>query len=171
MVDTETKNYIEKAIRAAILQDRRRVPMHTHNGVDSMLIPAANLPSATAGIAVGGLYLSTTANNPSVDLGYGTWTAYGAGYALVGYKSGDSNFGTLGGTVGAATVTLSTNEIPSHNHGIIIGQTGSGNPSINSSTGHSIGSYDSTYISNTGGGAAHNNIQPSIVVNIWERTA
>lgn len=67
-------------------------------------------------VQVGGLYLSTTDTDPATTLGYGTWTAFGAGYALVGVG------GTLGlaaeGTTGATTVTLSAAQIPAHAHSI-----------------------------------------------------
>lgn len=69
-----------------------------------------------------------------------------------GYKSGDSNFGTLGGTLGAATHTLTTSELPTDT----IVHTGSIAQAITSS---------GFVTQNTGGGNAHNNIQPSLTVN------
>lgn len=51
---------------------------------------------------VGSVYTSYVATNPATLLGYGTWTQIEAKF-LVGYKSGDADFGTLGATGGAKT--------------------------------------------------------------------
>lgn len=49
--------------------------------------------------------------NPNIILGFGTWVAVEA-VVIVGYKSGDTEFGTAGGTGGSKTRTLNANEIP-----------------------------------------------------------
>lgn len=85
-----------------------------------------------------------------------------------GYKSGDTNFGTLGGTVGEATHTLTITEMPSHDHSVSPFYTAAG-----SSTGVSGGaSTPNLYTRSglTGGGGAHNNIQPSLTVNFIIKT-
>jgi microcystin-dependent protein len=68
---------------------------------------------------------------------------------------------TLGGNAGAETHTLTTNEIPSHTHThkrkyVTGGTTLGGDP-------NNLNSYTDTSGS-TGGGAAHNNVQPSLAV-------
>lgn len=67
---------------------------------------------------VGAVYVNVTGVNPATELGYGTWTAIGAGRALVGFASGDPEFGTLEGTPGATTVTPtgSTQTVSDHTH-------------------------------------------------------
>lgn len=60
---------------------------------------------------VGSIYMSTASTSPATLFGVGTWTAI-AGQFLIGV---DGTY-TAGSTGGAATKTLSTGEIPSHNH-------------------------------------------------------
>ena len=71
-----------------------------------------------AQIAVGDLYFSVDATDPSSKLGYGTWVAYAAGRAIVGV--GDSGAGgsawAAGEVKGTDTHALSAAELPSHQH-------------------------------------------------------
>ncbi len=70
----------------------------------------------------------------------------------------------LGGNSGAETHTLSTSEIPAHNHDILNDQSGGSfaTPSIVKGN----GAYYNTYTTeNTGGGGSHNNVQPTIAVS------
>lgn len=89
----------------------------------------------------------------------------------VGYDSTQTEFDTLGETGGEKTHTLTTQEIPSHNHeglssstgtAIGTGQYGTANQFYIPSGGFATGSIK---IGNTGGGEAHNNLQPYIVLN------
>lgn len=72
---------------------------------------------------------------------------------------------TLGAVGGAQNHTLGAGEIPAHNHPLGVGgpQTGGGG-SINYWQGTGPASGSST-MNNTGGGGAHNNTQPTIVMN------
>jgi microcystin-dependent protein len=65
---------------------------------------------------VGSIYINNTAADPNVFMGFGTWVAFGSGRVLVGLDSGQAEFDTLDKTGGAKTHTLTTAEIPSHNH-------------------------------------------------------
>jgi hypothetical protein len=126
---------------------------------------------------VGSIYTSVVATNPATLLGVGTWAAFGAGKVMVGIDSGDTDFDTAEETGGAKTHTLTTNEIPAHKHY----QENSGGsstvtwapfqPAGNSRYSDGGGQDTSRAVGNTGGGAAHNNIQPYIVVYMWKRTA
>jgi hypothetical protein len=112
----------------------------------------------------------------------GTWEFYGAGRVLVA-KSSDTEFDTIGKTGGEKTHTLTVAEMPSHNHSV--SGTYTDNPFYvkyqNDTTYY--GYYDDTngglgkYLSvansvaSQGGGGAHNNLQPYIVVYRYRRTA
>ncbi len=132
---------------------------------------------------VGSIYYNAeVATNPATLLGFGTWEAYAAGRVPVG-KAGSGTFDTLGATGGAETHTLSENEMPSHYHDSIHGHA-SGTSRPNSFTGISgnVGgsnfgggttddAWGTSQTKTKGGGAAHNNLQPYIVVYMWKRTA
>lgn len=102
---------------------------------------------------IGTVYTNATVStNPAALLGFGTWVSIGDGLVMVNYKSGDSDFGTLGATGGEKTHTLSTTEIPAHNHSASSSATSTG--SISSAGVHTHGT-DPTYwgghLTNTGG--------------------
>ena len=127
---------------------------------------------------VGAIFTSSNSTNPSTLFG-GTWEAYGAGRVLVG-KASSGTFATAGATGGSETHTLTVAQMPSHTHtqdphshtipsaesGADFATTrpgGYGNTLTTSST--------TATNQNTGGGEAHNNLQPYIVVYMWRRTA
>lgn len=121
---------------------------------------------------VGAIYYATVSTNPATLLGFGTWTAYGAGRVIVG-KAAAGTFATAGATGGAETHTLTIAEMPSHNHPALYGSSAGGNyarATPNTSTDANSPTTNDT-VKNTGGGGAHNNLQPYIVAYIWERTA
>lgn len=124
---------------------------------------------------VGSIYMSVNNVNPSTLFG-GTWERIQDKFLL---SAGDTY--TAGDTGGAATVTLTSSQIPSHTHNF--------GKSVPSSTaawygedGGSIGGTTGTYVyakrgttstitatQNTGGGQAHNNMPPYLVVYVWKR--
>jgi hypothetical protein len=134
---------------------------------------------------VGAVYISVTGTNPSTELGYGTWSSFGAGRVLVGFDSTQTEFDTVEETGGAKTVTLPEDEMPSHTH-IQNSHTHTatnGLNTISNTTTTTLGAVRVTGASsttsgattatnqNTGGGQPHNNLQPYIVVYMWKRTA
>ena len=82
-------------------------------------------------------------------------------------KSASGTFANLGTKTGAETVTLNINQIPSHNHSYTKtnGSAASDFDRTFQSTGVVSISQVSATSGNTGGGQAHNNIQPSLVQN------
>lgn len=122
---------------------------------------------------VGSIYISVTSTNPGTLFG-GTWSAFGAGRALVGIDAGQTEFDTVEETGGSKTHTLTSSEMPAHVHqqqvmtnsGVAAGVYGA-TPNVNGSAPLAAG-FDTQ---STGGGGAHNNLQPYIVVYMWKRTA
>lgn len=149
---------------------------HTQNGEHI----AANVwselkSSALAAIyPVGCIYTETTGVNPGTTFGFGTWIAFGGGRVMVGNGTSDQAF-TAGATGGESNHTLTSTEMPSHNHGQRY-PTGTGSAYYGGLS-NAINQYSATTgeaaltTDNVGGGAAHNNLQPYIVVYFWERTA
>ena len=118
---------------------------------------------------VGSIYTNATnSTNPATLLGFGTWVAFGAGRVMVGLDSGDTDFDTAEETGGSKTHTLTVNEIPEHTHNY-------DKPNLSEAfTDGTAARYQgttSTATTSTGGGAAHNNVQPYITVYMWKRTA
>ena len=108
----------------------------------------------------------------------GTWVREAGGRVLVGYAGDQAEHNAIGKTGGAKTHTLTTAQIPAHSHPITMTEgRASAGPGYNTVTdveGWAEGdALPVTQIktTNTGGGAAHNNLQPYITVNIWRRTA
>lgn len=79
----------------------------------------------------------------------------------VGFDSSQSEFDSLSDSGGAKTHTLTTNEMPAHTHDVYYEITGTAGTSQSrvAAAGASVPS------GSAGGGAAHNNLQPYIVVN------
>lgn len=130
---------------------------------------------------VGSIYINASVNtNPGTLLGFGTWVAFGAGRVPVGIDSTQTEFDVAEETGGAKTHTLTTSEIPSHTHRISLehgtnANLGSFPPGsqYNQIRGNGTTYYDTVGAKTeaTGGGGAHNNLQPYIVVYMWKRTA
>jgi len=118
---------------------------------------------------VGSIYINAAVStNPGTLLGFGTWAAFGAGRVIVGLNAADSDFDTAQETGGAKTHTLTIDEMPSHNHSVTMSTSDTDNNNL--SEGDTSGTSSFT-TSSTGGGSAHNNLQPYIVAYMWRRTA
>lgn len=114
---------------------------------------------------VGSYYETSNSSFDPNNAWGGTWEKEAEGLVHIGSGSTYS----LGSTGGEKTHTLTVAEMPSHNHDLprvmgFVNSTGGGN-----------GTYGSvntwTTVGNRGGGGAHNNMQPYVVVNRWHRTA
>ena len=134
---------------------------------------------------VGSIYINATnATNPGTLLGFGTWTAFGAGRVPVGFDSTNVLFDTAEETGGTTDATLlshthtATVTDPGHLHvyqvkggaGLLMGggTYGETNSSVNTSsatTGVTVAN------STTGTSGSNANYQPYITVYMWKRTA
>lgn len=133
---------------------------------------------------VGGIYISVASTNPSSLWSGTTWEQFATGKTLVGFDANDSDFNTAGQTGGKKTHTLTPDEIPAHGHGMAhthsytgpntgswkVG-TGKAHTWCTSAGGKTSGGASKTTTDNAGGGLAHNNLQPYIVVYMWKRVS
>jgi len=130
---------------------------------------------------IGSIYTNATnSTNPGTLLGFGTWVSFGAGRVPVGIDSSDTDFDTAEETGGAKTHTLTTSEMPAHTHdtGVVGFSSRNFVAAQRISVPNQFGFDDdgnsgtaSSRTTSTGGGSAHNNLQPYIVVYMWKRTA
>ena len=115
---------------------------------------------------VGSVYVSVNATNPSALFG-GTWEQIKDRFLLSAggtYKAG--------ATGGEATHVLTVDEMPRHNHSIDnLNASGSTTPYMTVQAQEKKGYGGNVQTFFTGGGQAHNNMPPYIVVYIWQRTA
>ena len=121
---------------------------------------------------IGSIYISTISTNPNTLFGFGTWAAFGAGRVLVGLDSADTDFDVAEETGGAKTHTLTSAEMPAHVHVENAPSSAAGGAmkfGIDTNASGTQGAGIST--ASTGGGGAHNNVQPYIVVYMFKRTA
>ena len=157
-VSADRYNEIKKELRAA-LAELGTLPKAGYADVDARLdaIEASITPIPSGLIA---LWTGTLANIPS------GWSlcdgVSGRPNLLDKFVVGVPNDSTdPGGTGGAATVTLTTGEMPSHSH--VVGGGGPG-PGPSQPECPASGECTSFSVSSTGGGGAHENKPPYYVV-------
>jgi hypothetical protein len=147
---------------------------------------------------IGSIYTSTDSTNPNTLFGFGTWVAFGAGRVMIGNGGGYSAGGTGGSadavvvshshTASSSSSSSSSVTDPGHTHTITntsSGENGDGRvvvgndtPQSNytvptATTGISVSTSTSTSTTvNTAGVSGTNaNLQPYVVVYMWNRTA
>jgi hypothetical protein len=143
---------------------------------------------------VGSIYTSTASTNPNTLFGFGTWVAFGAGRVMVG-NGGGFTAGATGGSADAIVVshthsfseTTNTASLsgtlvaskPGSASGIVsvtaTGVAGGADGSQSSATQYTINASHSHTVSGTtdseGSSGTNANLQPYIVVYMWNRTA
>jgi len=133
---------------------------------------------------VGSIYINATnSTNPGTLLGFGTWTAFGAGRVMVGFDSGNALFDAAEETGGSANATLpshthtATVTDPGHTHGIggslsLPTTAAQAYPAGNGATPQSASAFTSISVANSteGASATNANYQPYITVYMWKRT-
>ncbi len=165
--------------------------------------PTASLGTSTTQIAttafvqaalqilhpVGSIYInSSNSTNPGTLLGFGTWSAFGAGRVPVGFDSGNALFDTAEETGGSADAIVvshthtatSTVTDPGHTHSP--GSISTSNINAGTSNGGSVqspgpipsattGISVATTVASTGSSGTNANYQPYITVYMWKRTS
>lgn len=131
---------------------------------------------------VGSIYSSTVSTNPNTLFGFGTWVAYAAGRVLIG-NGGGFSAGATGGSADAVVVShthTATVTDPGHSHTFTNYSTSSGSsttPIIGSSNTTTTNTTNSNTTgisvsnSTTGVSGTNANLQPYVVVYMWNRTA
>ena len=101
----------------------------TFGNSSTLLATTAFVQAALAALhPVGSIYINATnSTNPGTLLGFGTWTAFGAGRVPVGFNSSNALFDTAEETGGSADSTL-----PSHTHTGTTAAGGSASGTLNS---------------------------------------
>jgi hypothetical protein len=134
---------------------------------------------------VGSLYYnSSVTTNPATLLGFGTWTAFGAGRVPVGYNASNALFDALeetGGSADAITVShthTATVTDPGHLHTQTeynqpgIGNAGGGGARVSAVSANTGSATTGITVSNstTGSSGTNANYPPYITVAVWKRT-
>lgn len=122
---------------------------------------------------VGSYYeTSDTSFDPNVTWG-GTWVKDSKGRVTVALDDSDADFNTISKTGGEKTHTLTIDEMPRHSHSISYIKSNATPLTEAGISGYNANNQGQgrTQVDNTGGGQAHNNVQPYVVVVRWHRTA
>lgn len=172
-------NYIIKASNVSQLPDEAEVvDGYSTSTTDAYSANYINNMILNAVYPVGSIYMSINSTSPATLFG-GRWEAISQGRTLVGVGTGtdingDSMTWAAEAEGGEYLHTLTIDEMPSHNHSVntIFPFTiGSNRTAVANSTSNNVTGTAGDVVLNTGGGQAHNNIQPFFAVYMWKRTA
>ena len=139
---------------------------------------------------VGSIYSSTVSTNPNTLFGFGTWVAYAAGRVMIG-NGGGFSAGATGGSADAIAVShthtysgTTNGQSNTHTHTASVGTTSAnggflssdpgGSTTATVTTGNASADHTHTYSGTTassGSSGTNANLQPYIVVYMWNRTA
>lgn len=163
---TYTTNYnlAKPLINSAVDQDLWGDELNSDMDIiDSTMKSISDIATALQ-LPIGSLYMNKTVpTNPAILLGYGTWVAIVDRFIV-------ARGSTYTSTGGAATVTLSINELPAHTHST--GQAAFQAGSLSTNAVWGTGNVNiTTTTGSTGSGAAFSIIPVYQAVYMWERTA
>lgn len=164
------------------------------SGVDVPLLAAA----ATTW-PVGAIFFGAVSTSPATLLGFGTWVRFGQGRMPIGQDGANTRWDVAEETGGSETITLTTSQIPSHNHlqdphnhtqnahdhaqdnatvlntvGVLVANpAGSSIRALGGRTSADQATNQATTATNqsAGGDQSHDNMPPFITVYMWKRTA
>jgi hypothetical protein len=197
-IDTEFNNIATAVATKAPLNSPTFIgtpaaPTPTFGDNDTSIATTAFVQAALQSVyPVGSIYINAgVTTNPATLLGFGTWTAFGAGRVMVGLNGSDTLFDTLeetGGSKDAIVVshthTASTAGAGAHTH------TMDASSEVSNSMSNRVGDNgffaagtksfsmsnpgDHTHavtVDSTGSSGTNANLQPYITVAMWKRTA
>jgi hypothetical protein len=195
-IDTEFNNIAtavatKSDINSPAFSGTPTAPTASANTSNTQIASTAFVQAAIALLyPVGSIYTNASvATNPGTLLGFGTWTAFGAGRVMVGFNSSNALFDTAeetGGSADAITVShthtaSSSVSDPGHAHTYErpqgqVGYTQGGSQSVPypqsvSTSTASTGITVATTVASTGSSGTNANYQPYITVYMWKRTA
>lgn len=182
----------------AVFQTPANIAETTKNVVTMDILNQAL--AAHQGYGVGDIYITTSTVDPATKWGYGTWEKFAEGMTLVGHSDNGSDPNwtrTVLNTFGAYTIALTADNAPPHKHFAIKDQYGGdGDLSATYNIATSAHRTESDYKGYILGGTTnkipdramtsnpigtsgapitdavpHDNVQPSMVVYFWRRTA
>ena len=169
----------------------------TFGNSSTQLATTAFVQAALAALhPVGSIYTSTASTNPGTALGFGTWVAFGAGRVLIG-AGGGFTAGATGGSADAITIshahsfTATSGAAGGHQHSLQFRtssaddgpdspngtRTDGGGTVRTMSTDHialAVGDHSHSISGDTatvGSSGTNANLQPYVVVYMWNRTA
>lgn len=126
---------------------------------------------------IGSIYMSVNASDPGTIFG-GTWVNFATGKTLVGVDTEQSEFNEVEKTGGEKAHKLTVQEMPEHNHNIIIKAdwnykvgVGTGGTFMNAQSNYGWNGSLPFVTENSGNNQPHNNLQPYITCYIWKRVS
>lgn len=157
------------------------------DGEDAWIIPGIETSKVINLIyPVGSIYISIVATNPVNLFGLGTWIQIAEGQMLVGFKTGDPDFGVVEGTGGAKThthvghnnhiVTEPNNHVVTQpdDHTVVADIQGALPGNVVTTGGHSGTDVDAHTGTDVDAHSAHDTVDhlnPFFTVYVWKRTA
>ena len=192
-IDTEFNNIATSIATKADLNSPTFIgtPLSTTPLLSDGVTRVATVATVQAMYPVGSIYINATnSTNPATLLGFGTWSAFGAGRVPVGFDAGNSNFNAAEKTGGSADAVLvshshsgTTSNAGYHAHtfradnfdafdGLQFGGNASFQTGIGGLTTDGAGDHNHSFTTSTVGSSATNaNLPPYITVYMWKRTA
>jgi len=182
-------NYVNTALTGVPTAPTASAGTNTTQIATTAFVQAATTPLATIAntlYPVGSIYTSTVSTNPASLFGVGTWVAFGAGRVLIG-NGGGFSAGATGGSADAVVVShthtaTSTVTDPTHTHTFTNYSTSNGGASTpiignsnitftQTTNAASTGITVATTNASAGVSGTNANLQPYVVVYMWNRTA
>lgn len=97
-------------------------------------VTSSTVVGGSEAFPIGSVFIAVVNTNPATLLGYGSWSAFGAGRVLIGLDAGDADFDTVEEEGGAKAVASSAqsfagNSLAAHQHDAITAGTPAGSVS------------------------------------------